>query len=112
MSAWAEFLGYIGSISLKIGDLKGLKEDLVCLGSSIEIAVARGDECEEVREKERAVRMKMTMKTMSILQDLADALMAMADIRDGKGKLSAPFLLSCAGLFSALVSTHKNWVSC
>lgn len=112
ISAWAEFVGYIGSTSLKIGDLKELNEKMACLRSSIEIAVARGESCEEEREKERVVRQKIVMKKLSILQDLADGLMAVADIREGRGKLSAPFVISCAGLLSALISTHKNWVSC
>uniref|UniRef100_A0A803LDW6 Uncharacterized protein n=1 Tax=Chenopodium quinoa TaxID=63459 RepID=A0A803LDW6_CHEQI len=38
VSAWAEFVGYIGSITLKVGDLKELDEKLKCLNSSVEIA--------------------------------------------------------------------------
>ncbi|CAH9125748.1 unnamed protein product [Cuscuta epithymum] len=52
------------------------------------------------------------MKRLSILQDFADALMALADIRDGRGLFSGQLILSSAGLLSALISTHKNWVSC
>ncbi|CAN0922064.1 Peroxisomal membrane protein 11A [Linum grandiflorum] len=55
---------------------------------------------------------KKVMKRLSIVQDLADGFMALADIRDGKGKLSSPLFLSCAGLLSAIISTQKNWVSC
>lgn len=112
VSAWAELIGYIGSITLKIEDLKELNEKLKCLSTSIEIAEVRNDNCEEERGKEKVLRLKMMMKKMSILQDFADALMALADIRDGKGMLFSPFVLSCAGLLSALISTHKNWVSC
>ncbi|KAF2324521.1 hypothetical protein GH714_015023 [Hevea brasiliensis] len=78
ISAWFEFIGYIGGISLKIRDLKKLIEDEVYLESTIE--------------------------------DFADGSMALADIRDGKGRLSAPLLVSFAGLLSALISAHKNWV--
>ncbi|XP_021731644.1 peroxisomal membrane protein 11A-like [Chenopodium quinoa] len=112
VSAWAEFVGYIGSITLKVGDLKELDEKLKCLNSSVEIADVRDENCEEEREKLKVLRLKMMMKKMSILQDFADGLMALADIRDGKGKIFTPFVLSCAGLLSALISTHKNWVSC
>ncbi|KAL0314730.1 UNVERIFIED_CONTAM: Peroxisomal membrane protein 11A [Sesamum angustifolium] len=52
------------------------------------------------------------MKRLSMVQDLADGLMALADIRDGRGRLSTPLLVSSAGLLSALISTHKNWISC
>ena len=52
------------------------------------------------------------MKKLSVVQDLADGLMALADVRDGQGRLSAPILMSSAGLLSALISTHKNWLSC
>ncbi|OWM80822.1 hypothetical protein CDL15_Pgr006853 [Punica granatum] len=112
ISAWSEFVGYIGSISLKIRDLRGIREDEACLESSIEIAISRGIGHKEEDERLKKLREKKLMKRLSIVQDLADGLMALADIRDGKGKLSRPLLVSCAGLLSALISTHKNWISC
>ncbi|XP_074275378.1 peroxisomal membrane protein 11A [Silene latifolia] len=112
-SAWAEFIGYIGSISLKIGDLKCLNDQLACLSSTVEISTVRGENCDEERGKFRVLEAKCLLKKMSIVQDLADAFMALSDIRDGKGRLlSSPLLLSGAGLLSALISTHKNWASC
>lgn len=112
ISAWFEFIGYTGSISLKFRDLKKLSEDEIRLESSIEVAVLRGNVCQAEEEKMRKLREKKLMKKLSIIQDFADGLMALADIRDGKGQLSAPVLVSFAGLVSALISTHKNWVSC
>ncbi|KAF5468429.1 hypothetical protein F2P56_012581 [Juglans regia] len=112
ISAWAEFIGYMGSLSLKFMDLKRIKEDELCLESTIEIAVTRGNGCLEEEQRLRKLREKKLMKKLSIVQDFADGLMALADIRDGKGRLSAPLFVSCAGLLSALISTHKNWVSC
>jgi len=112
VSAWAELIGYVGSVGLKIGELKEMSEELKCLESTIEVAVARGENWAEEREKEMKLRRKMMMKKLSTVQDIADALMAVADVRDGKGKLSAPLVVSGAGLLSALISTHKNWVSC
>ena len=112
ISAWAEFIGYIGSISLKIKDLKGIIEDETCLETSIEIAISRGTECPEEEQRLKKLKEKKLMKKFSIVQDFADGLMTLADIRDGKGRLSAPFIISCAGLLSALISTHKNWISC
>ncbi|CAK9312636.1 unnamed protein product [Citrullus colocynthis] len=112
ISAWAEFMGYIGSISLKFRDLNRLLEDEACLKASIEIAVTRGNGNQEEEEKMKKLRSKLLMKKLSIVQDFADGFMALADIRDGKGRFSGPLLISCAGLLSALISTHKNWISC
>ncbi|EEF52536.1 peroxisomal membrane protein 11A [Ricinus communis] len=112
ISAWAEFVGYIGSISIKLRDLKKLNENEVCLGSSIEVAAVRGNGFEEEEKRMRKLREKKLMKKLSIAQDFADGLMALADIRDGKGRLSGPLWVSVAGLLSALISTRKNWVSC
>ncbi|CAN7046096.1 unnamed protein product [Brassica oleracea var. botrytis] len=95
ISAWAELVGYVGSVSLKIRDLR-------------KIEMSNGGE----EEKMKKLKEKKTLKVLSILQDLADGLMTIADLRDGKGVLSAPSVISSAGLFSAIISTHKNWVSC
>jgi hypothetical protein len=112
VSAWAEFVGYIGSISLKFRDLKKLSEDEVCLESSIGVTVTRGVGCQEGERRLWKLREKKLMKKLSIVQDFADGLMALADIRDGRGRFSGPLFMSCAGLLSALISTRKNWVSC
>lgn len=112
ISAWAELIGYVGSIGLKIRDLRGIVNDEACLLSSIEIGAARGIKCVEEKEKLKKLREKKFMKKLSVVQDIADGLMAVADVRDGKGRLSAPILISSAGLLSAIISTHKNWLSC
>lgn len=112
ISAWAEFIGYFGSIALKIRDLKKIMEDEACLKSSIEISISRGISCKGEEEKMRKLREKKMMKKLSVVQDLADGLMSLADIRDGKGRLSGPLVVSSAGLLSAIISTHKNWLSC
>ncbi|KAK3038143.1 hypothetical protein RJ639_029597 [Escallonia herrerae] len=112
ISAWCEFIGYIGSISLKVRDLKGILEDEACLLSSIEIAKTRGISYGEEEGKLWKLREKKLMTKLSVVQDVADGLMALADIRDGKGRLSAPVLISSAGLLSAIISTHKNWLTC
>ncbi|KAJ8772554.1 hypothetical protein K2173_027731 [Erythroxylum novogranatense] len=112
VSAWAEFVGYAGSICLKFRDLKKLSEDETCLLSSIEVAVSRGNGRVEEESRLRKLKQKILMKKLSIVQDFADGLMAIADLRDGNGFLSAPLVVSSAGLLSAIISTHKNWVSC
>ncbi|KAL6012384.1 hypothetical protein ACLOJK_002871 [Asimina triloba] len=103
ISAWAELIGYVGSIALKAMDLGEISEEvgrLRCAGGVKEA------------EKLRLLREKELLKKLSILQDFADGLMAVADVRDAKGPLAGPLLLSSAGLLSALISTHKNWISC
>lgn len=112
ISAWAELIGYVGSISLKFRDLKMIMEEEACLTSSIEIAVSRGIGYRDEAIRRKKLKEKNLMKRLSIVQDFADALMALADIRDGKGVLSDPLLMASAGLLSAVISTHKNWKSC
>lgn len=112
LSAWCEFVGYFGSVSLKVMELREIEVEERCAASSVDVAVVRGIKCGEEQEKLRKLREKKAMKRLSVVQDLADALMAVADIRDGGGLLAAPLLVSSAGMLSALISTHKNWVSC
>ncbi|KAI4332666.1 hypothetical protein L6164_017556 [Bauhinia variegata] len=112
LSAWAEFIGYFGSVALKLRDLRMIHEDEACLKASIGIAITRGTGSRKKKARLRKLGEKMLMKKLSIVQDLADGLMALDDILDGKGPFSGPLLVSSAGLLSALISTHKNWVSC
>ncbi|KAH0684061.1 hypothetical protein KY290_022716 [Solanum tuberosum] len=112
ISAWCEFIGYIGSVSLKVKELSQISVDEQCLLSTREVSMIRGIGYADEEEKLRKLRLKKLMKRLSVIQDFADGLMALADISDGKGMLSAPLLLSSAGLLSALISTHKNWISC
>ncbi|PSS33354.1 Peroxisomal membrane protein like [Actinidia chinensis var. chinensis] len=76
-------LWYVGNIGLKIRDLKRIAEDEACVRATIEIAIARGDRCVEEEAKIRKLREKEFMKKLSVVQDLADELMALDDVRDG-----------------------------
>lgn len=109
ISAWAELVGYVGSVALKIEDLKKIR---VQLKSVVEANRKSAGFDQGGNEELRRLREKLLLKQLSIVQDLADALMAIGDVRDGKGILSGPFLMASAGLLSALISTHKNWSSC
>lgn len=108
ISACAEFIGYFGSIALKARDLRNICDDEERLRSS----VTAGSGCQEDEANLSKLREKKLLKKLSLIQDLADGFMALDDILDGKGPLSRPLLVSSAGLLSALISTHKNWVSC
>ncbi|KAK1316414.1 Peroxisomal membrane protein 11A [Acorus calamus] len=109
ISAWAEFIGYFGSVSLKIGDLRRIGEEIAALELGSEGSGGGGAN----EGKLRRLKEKRMLKRLSFVQDLADGLMTIEDIRDSKGGiLSSPILLASAGLVSALISTHKNWLSC
>ncbi|KAI5076555.1 hypothetical protein GOP47_0008620 [Adiantum capillus-veneris] len=114
LSAWAEFIGYFGSVTLKSLQVQAM------LAKELELLVVLSDgkDKDDVESYLRAatalaeVRQKRALKTLSLIQDAADALLALSDIRDGKGFLSNPLILSSCGLLSALISTHKNWSAC
>ncbi|CAN6313082.1 unnamed protein product [Urochloa humidicola] len=103
ISAWAGLLGYVGSIAMKL-------EEVVKIESSIRKRLAEGSG--EDSEAVRAMRGKLLLKRMSVVQDVADAVMALGDVTNGKGLLGSSTLMASAGLLSALISTHKNWNSC
>jgi hypothetical protein len=104
LSAWAELLGYVGSITVKLGEVARME-------SSIK-AMRRKEGCGEENEAVRTMRQKLLLKRLSVVQDVADAFMALGDVTDGKGLLGSSTLTASAGLLSALISTHKNWSSC
>ncbi|KAI9200633.1 hypothetical protein LWI28_010971 [Acer negundo] len=89
VSVWAEFIGYFGSISLTIRDLKRINKDEEALKSSIKVAISRGNGYCEAEERMRKLREEKLMNGLSIVQDLAEGLAALADILDGKGRLSS-----------------------
>eukprot|EP00850_Spirogloea_muscicola_P010096 SM000058S18526 [mRNA] locus=s58:298870:300379:- [translate_table: standard] len=134
-SAWAEFVGYFASVTLKCIQIR----QLACLegelGAQLQLQEMRrlrgamlasasngapepeGRDASELQQRRmilsklRAAKGKRAMKVLSTIQDLADALLALHDIRDQPGLLAHKALLSGAGLLSALISAHKNWVS-
>ncbi|GJP70890.1 hypothetical protein CLOP_g1782 [Closterium sp. NIES-67] len=133
ISAWAEFIGYFGSVALKSIEITTLvqKERSVSLqitsqpisngGSCISSHQDGSSSSQDVTSSEenatkvlKALQFKRLLKTLSLIQDLSDALLALHDIledSDGKSPLGNPALLAACGLLSALISIHKNWVS-
>ncbi|KAG0500053.1 hypothetical protein HPP92_000125 [Vanilla planifolia] len=105
ISAWAELVGYVGSITLKVKEMRRIR-----------LAIEARKRVLETKDGYDAVirklRDKLLLKQLSLVQDLADGLMVVGDVRDGKGFLTNPLLMASAGMLSALISTHKNWVSC
>ncbi|XP_047084231.1 peroxisomal membrane protein 11-3-like [Lolium rigidum] len=105
LSAWAELLGYVGSITIKLKEVAKME-------SSINTMRLKQGCGEEENEAVRTIQGKLLLKRLSVVQDVADAFMALGDVTDGKGMLGSSTLTASAGLLSALISTHKNWKSC
>ncbi|KAL3686120.1 hypothetical protein R1sor_004142 [Riccia sorocarpa] len=110
-SAWAEFVGYLGSVTLKFLQVCALQNRERVLLKGLNGDGTLDDKVRFSKEL-RSIRAKRFLKTLSLVQDLSDSLLALHDIQDGKGPLARPFVLALAGLVSALISTHKNWNSC
>ncbi|BBN00366.1 protein MpPEX11a [Marchantia polymorpha subsp. ruderalis] len=113
-SAWSEFIGYLGSVTLKFFQVWAMRSKEAALLKGLN-ALNKGEGLDEkvrISKELRMVRAKRSMKTLSLVQDLSDSLLALNDIKDNKGPLAKPFLLAFSGLLSALISTHKNWNSC
>jgi hypothetical protein len=102
LSAWAELLGYVGSITIKLKEVAKMESSI----NTMRLKQGCG------AEEEDALRTKLLLKRLSVVQDVADAFMALGDVTDGKGMLGSSTLTASAGLLSAIISTHKNWKSC
>ncbi|KAL5209684.1 hypothetical protein ABZP36_005307 [Zizania latifolia] len=103
LGAWVDLLGHVGSMTIKL-------EEVVKLESSVKMRRKEG--CGEESEVMRALRGKLLLKRMSVVQDVADVVMVLGDVTGGKGLLGSSTLMAFAGLLSALISAHKNWNSC
>lgn len=62
------------------------------------------------------LRSRRYLRTLGLIQDLADLLMVMPDVRSSGSKpgraarlLSRPAVLAAAGLLSGCLSAYKNW---
>ncbi|KAI0530938.1 hypothetical protein KFK09_000486 [Dendrobium nobile] len=105
VSAWAELIGYVGSITLKVKEVRKIRSTIEARRRT----VGSGDSDDvEIRKLSN----KLFLKQLSIVQDLADGLMVLGDVRDGKGFLTDPLMMASAGMLSAFISSHKNWTSC
>lgn len=109
LSAWTELIGYCGSIAAKGLQISALREKESVLASKLSRRTREAQISDKYAAEICQLREKQVLKVVSIIQDLADGLLALADIRDGKGTLSNPLLLASAGLLSALISAQKNW---
>lgn len=85
------------------------------------------EDAADILREVSVLRSRRTLRTLAIVQDCADMLLAVNDIKglythvlrcctpplaacaEGKGRLNHPVLLCIAGLVSGALSTQKNW---
>ncbi|CAL8466039.1 g5575 [Coccomyxa elongata] len=115
ISAWAELVGYVGSITLCALRIAAALEREHALTEELHRRKKEGEQAEygdsELRAEVRALQERRLLRTLALTQDISDALLAIADIRDGKGRLSHPVLLASGGLLSGIISARKNWLA-
>ncbi|KAK9791556.1 hypothetical protein WJX73_002142 [Symbiochloris irregularis] len=110
VSACAELIGYVGSISLSCICISGLLEQERLLLA--DLLHSKGEHEADLKKLQRQLallRAERLLRVASVVQDCADSLLALHDIRDVQGILASPILLCLCGLISAAVSIHKNW---
>ena len=57
------------------------------------------------------IRVQKVLIKLALLQDMADALMAIGDLQGGKSVLGHPVFVSVCGIFSAAVGVYSKWES-
>eukprot|EP00798_Chlamydomonas_sp_ICE-L_P021804 gene21804-28825_t len=122
LSAWAEFLGYLANITMLSMKLKDICQKHKALHTKMEkhLPEAQGPRNKD-GEEEGYLEMEMeislrkltadrALQIALVVQDVADAAMAINDIRGGVDPLlNHPITLALAGLISGSISAHKNW---
>ncbi|KAJ1699309.1 hypothetical protein LUZ63_007821 [Rhynchospora breviuscula] len=104
LSTWSELVGYVGSVALKTREMEKIK-------ASIEARKKEeGDDDEMDLER---LNGKLELKKLSIVQDAADGVMALSDVKSFHfGTGFSALVCAMAGMISALISTHRNWRAC
>jgi Peroxisomal biogenesis factor 11 (PEX11) len=103
LSTWSELIGYVGSVALKTREMEKIK-------ASIE---AKKDEADDDEMDLERLNAKLELKKLSIVQDAADGVMALSDVKSFHfGMGFSALVVATAGMISALISTHRNWRAC
>lgn len=112
VSAWSEAVGYVANICLSLHKLQQISLQEQQLLRKVQAHCKEDGSCQDpglLRQLE-LMRSAKLLRLALICQDMADGLMAVNDITDGRYKgFNHPVVLSCAGLLSAAVSTYKYW---
>jgi hypothetical protein len=136
VSASGELLGYSASVILAVLRLHYLLEREVALiaelrrrrraraaQGSASTSPGEDDEKDDALLSEiRQLRARRALRTLGLAQDIADSLLALADLKStggggsgsgaggrGTGVLNSKALLAIAGLVSGCISAYKNW---
>ncbi|KAF5833100.1 peroxisomal biogenesis factor 11-domain-containing protein [Dunaliella salina] len=138
ISTWAELIGYMANICLSSIKIRNIKRRLRSLQGRIEqtpkrdnnstittttsndpgqpgpsSGAAEGDAAQDVAAQLTMLRAAKAACTLAIVQDTADAIIAINDIRGGRDAfLRHPATLAVAGLVSGCISFRKNWRAC
>lgn len=112
LSAAAELVSYIGSSGLVLAALDGLALREVALLKEARFATWDGRDGTALQTELSALRARRSVLRAALAQDACDALLALADLREGKGGLlgSKP-VLAGAGLASAMLGARKVWLA-
>lgn len=125
-SASGELLGYVASITLNVLRLHYLLEREIALIAELQrrrrereaqsgSAFSGIDDVkdEALLSEIRQLRSRRALRTLGLAQDLADALLALADLQSDDtlrtSILSHKAVLAAAGLVSGCISAYKNW---
>ncbi|KAG1670751.1 hypothetical protein FOA52_013978 [Chlamydomonas sp. UWO 241] len=110
-SVWAETVGYIGSITLSLLKLRELSAREARLSASFERKRTVEGVLDQGLERQLgAVRALKALRIAVIMQDVADACIAVNDIMGGDVPvIGHPVTIALAGLMSGSVSTYKYW---
>lgn len=113
--AWAEAIGYSAGIVLNTWRVYALLEREIGLAAELarrqKLMLPHDEDHCSLESEVTLLRSRRTEYMLKIVQDVADMMLAVNDIRGGKGRLNNPMLLCSAGLLSALISARKNWLS-
>jgi hypothetical protein len=134
VSASGELLGYSASVILAVLRLHYLLEREVALiaelqrrrraraayGSASNMSGEDDEKDDALLSEIRQLRARRALRTLGLAQDLADAFLALADLRGdassstgaggrSSGVLNSKALLAIAGLVSGCISAYKNW---
>jgi len=115
ISAWAEVVGYCGSSTLNCLRIRASIEREAALTSDLLLRKKHNGETSE--ESMRAIRVELAllqarrlMRTLAVVQDIADALLTLPDLGSGSyAPVKSKAVLAFAGLVSAAISIHKYW---
>jgi hypothetical protein len=121
LSACGELVGYAASIILNTVRIRSIVEREVALGAELRRRLAVSGTADDEKNKPLAaeiaqLRARRVLRTLGLVQDLADSLLALADIRQAApgqqqraGLLSNRAVLAAAGLLSGCLSAYKQW---